>query len=121
MNGKQLARAVYKAFDAKDLEAFGNYLTEDCWYAFSNWPAMEGREAALYGVSAFFKDIKATSHTIQDVWEDADTIILRIVVVYHRKDGQLVSLPCVNIWERVGDQISDFRIYMDVNPVFVDV
>jgi len=93
-------------------------LTEDGKFIFGNWPAAEGRAATAKMVADFLLGINGISHDIQDVWEDGDTVIVRLGVKYHRKDGQSVALPCANIWRRVGDKISDYRIYMDVNPVF---
>lgn len=118
MDGMQLANAVFAEVDAMKPEAFGSYLTEDCSFIFGNWPAAEGRQAAVGAVSDFFAGINGISHDIQDVWEDGDTVVVRLGVTYHRKDGQSLTLPCANIWKRTGDQISDYRIYMDVNPVF---
>lgn len=118
MDAQQLASAVFSAVDAMRPEDFGSHLTEDCTFVFGNWPAAEGRQAAVGAVSDFFAGIDGISHDIQDVWREGDAVVVRLGVTYLRKDGQKLTLPCANIWKIAGDKISDYRIYMDVNPVF---
>jgi len=38
-------------------------------------------------------------------------------VIYWRKDGSFVTLPCSDIFRFNGSQIEELRIYMDANPV----
>jgi ketosteroid isomerase-like protein len=118
MNGKELATAVFASVDAMKPEAFAEFLTEDGKFTFGNWPAAEGRAATAKTVSDFFAGIDGIRHDITGVWEDGDTATVQLNVTYFRKNGTSVTLPCANIWKRVGDKIQDYRIYMDVNPVF---
>ncbi|MEA2564875.1 MAG: hypothetical protein QOD49_52, partial [Actinomycetota bacterium] len=60
-------------------------------------------------------------HEIHDIWhaaEDADVLIARMTVHYTRLDGSSIGLPCCNIFRMRGDLIADYRVYMDINPVF---
>ena len=118
MTGRELAQAVFSRVDAMDAQGFASYLTADSNFVFGNWPAAEGPKAAAQAVSDFFSGINGIEHDIQDVWEKGDTVCVRLAVTYHRKDGTSVTLPCANIWKCLGDKIADYRIYMDVNPVF---
>lgn len=118
MNGKELAQAVFGRVDAMKPEAFAELLTEDGSFTFGNFPAAVGREAAARAVGAFFAGIDGISHEIEEVWESGDTVIVKLGVTYDRKDGQSVTLPCANIWTCRDGKIADYRIYMDVNPVF---
>ena len=118
MNGQELAKIVFSKVDAMETEAFAQHLTEDGVFVFGNFPAANGRAAIIEAVSNFFAGIDGISHNIQNVWENGDIVVVRLSVTYRRKDGQSITLPCANIWKRDGDLISDYRIYMDVNPVF---
>tara|TARA_B110000003_G_scaffold273462_1_gene311251 strand:+ start:3583 stop:3942 length:360 start_codon:yes stop_codon:yes gene_type:complete len=118
MTGNELAQAVFSRVDAMDAQGFASYLTADSKFVFGSWPAAEGPEAAAQAVGDFFGGIDGISHEIQDVWENGDTVSVRLAVTYTRKDGTSVTLPCANIWKCEGGKISDYRIYMDVNPVF---
>ena len=57
-------------------------------------------------------------HPLRGYWEQASTAIVKLEVEYTRKDGRKLTLPCTNIFEFDGDLISDYRIYMDIGPVF---
>lgn len=118
MNASELAKAVFAAVDAQQPEDFANFLTEDGTFTFGNWPPAEGRVATAKVVRDFFAGIDGIRHDISGVWEEGETVIVRLAVTYHRKNGTSITLPCANIWKRVGDKIQDYRIYMDVNPVF---
>jgi len=120
MTGEELAKAVFTRVDAMDAEGFASYLTQDCAFVFGNWPAVEGSEAAANAVANFFAGIDGISHDILGVWELDNVISVRLSVTYRRKNGTSVTLPCANLWQRSGDRIADYRIYMDVNPVFED-
>ena len=39
-------------------------------------------------------------------------------VTYTRKDGTSVTLPVVTIYRTDGELIDDYRIFMDVAPLF---
>ena len=39
-------------------------------------------------------------------------------MTYTRKDSSTVSLPVVTIYRGDGEQIDDYRIFMDVAPLF---
>lgn len=118
MNGKQLAQAVFSAVDAMDPATFAEFLTENGTFTFGNFPTATGRAEAAQAVGDFFAGIDGISHNIQGVWEEGDTVITKLAVTYTRKDGTSVTLPCANIWRCEGGKIADYRIFMDVNPVF---
>ena len=118
MTGTELAQAVFAKVDAMDSKGFASFLTPDSTFVFCNWPAAEGPEAAEQAVANFFAGIDGIAHEIQGVWESGDTVIVRLGVTYDRKDGTSITLPCANIWQLKDNKISDYRIYMDVNPVF---
>jgi hypothetical protein len=43
------------------------------------------------------------------------------VVTYTRKDGQDVTVPVVTIYRTNGeDLVSDYRVYLDLAPVFAE-
>ena len=119
MNGRELAINVFSKVDAMKPEEFAAFLTADGGFTFGNWPTARGREAVAKVVGDFFTGIDGISHDIQGVWKDGDTVVIRLGVTYNKKDGTSITLPCANIWKIKGGEIADYRIYMDVNPVFV--
>jgi limonene-1,2-epoxide hydrolase len=70
-------------------------------------------------VQAFLGSIAAIHHELLDVWEVHDeTVITTMNVRYERLDGRETTLPCCNVFRVRDGLIHDYRIYMDINPVF---
>ena len=119
MSKRSLAEAVLGFVDAKNAKAFADSLTENGAFVFGNAPPVIGRAAVAKTVSEVLSSFEAISHKIEDVWDEDNDVIMRLAVTYTRKDGKVLTLPCVNIWKlAAGDKIADYRIYMDINPVF---
>jgi ketosteroid isomerase-like protein len=116
-----MIRAMFAASDGGDIEGLLSFLTDDVVLVFGNADAVHGKAAVAAQASQVTSRLKGVRHEIHDIWqaaEDADVIIARMTVHYSRLDGIVVSLPCCNIFRMSGDLIADYRIYMDVNPVF---
>jgi len=110
--------AVFAAIDAMDTPSFVSYLTPDASFVFANYPAAVGSEAIAGTVNYVFTTFKGLKHTITGMWEQDNTIVVRLSIDYTRHDDQVVTLPCVNIFQYEDDKIKDYRIYMDIAPVY---
>jgi hypothetical protein len=64
--------------------------------------------------------IAGIKHRLLDVWAFDDAIVSRIEVTYARKDGSTLTVPAATIWRVRDRQIDDYRIYIDVAPLFAD-
>jgi len=51
-------------------------------------------------------------------WHDGDTIIQQLDVTYTRLDDKQVTLPAVNLLRMDNDTVADYRIYVDLAPVY---
>jgi hypothetical protein len=69
-------------------------------------------------VDYVFTTFKGLTHTSTGLWEQGDDIIVRLSVEYTRHDDNKVTLPCVNIFKMKDGLIDDYRIYMDIGPVY---
>ena len=45
-------------------------------------------------------------------------MICEMQVTYERHDGTRLTLPCLNVFRFREGRIADYRVYMDLNPVF---
>ena len=111
-------KELFETIDRMDAEGFAAAFTEQGRFRFGNAPTVTGREQIAQTVGDFFSSLNGLSHEILDVWDDGDSVISEVSVVYTRKDGSEVQLPAATIGRRKGDLLSDYRIYMDVNPLF---
>jgi uncharacterized protein (TIGR02246 family) len=118
LDHQKLVKSVFSAVDAMNPKAFAELLTADGVFAFGNMPPARGRTDVASATRQFFNSISGIKHEIVGVWNENDTVIVQLMVSYTRRDGKVVELPCANIWKLQQDKIADYRIFMDVNPVF---
>lgn len=109
---------VFADVDRMDATAFASYLAEDCLLRFGNADEIVGRDAIEEVIARFFTTINGISHRIVDQWDVDDTTIIQLEATYTRKDDRRVTLPAAAIWRRGGELIDDYRIYVDLAPVY---
>jgi ketosteroid isomerase-like protein len=114
----------FRVVDAMDAPTLTEAFTEDATFRFGNNPPAVGRGQVEQAVSAFFSMIEGLSHEITGVWsgtwEGGEVTSVEAEVTYSRQDGTRTQpLPVTSTLRREGDQIRDYRIFMDVAPLFV--
>lgn len=112
------ALAIFAAFDAKDIEALSALVTDDVRLQLGNSDVVAGDDAFRAGLQAFFDSVRSFRHGVTDVWHDGDVLIAEIQVQYTRLDGGELTLPCCNVFRLRDGLVSDYRVYMDINPVY---
>jgi ketosteroid isomerase-like protein len=114
-------RALFAATDRGDLAGVTSYLHDDVVVVLGNREPIQGAEAyaELYGQVAGM--LACLRHEILDIWsaaEDPSVWIVRMTVHYTRTEGPTVSLPCCNVLRFTEGRVSDYRVFMDMTPVF---
>ncbi len=109
---------VFADVDRMDAKAFASNLAEDCVLRFANADEVVGRDAIEAAIAGFFSTIKGLSHHIVEQWDVDDTTIVQLEVTYTRMDDRRVTLPAITIYRRGGDLIDEYRIYIDLAPVY---
>ena len=112
------ASEVYDAVDSKDEQRLARFLTENCTFVYANSDPVVGRENVAESSKNFMALIADIKHQLLDVWAFDDVIVSRLEVTYTRKDGSTLTVPAVTIWRMRNRQIDDYRIYIDVAPLF---
>ena len=109
---------LFTAIDAKDTERFLGFLTDEASFRFGSAPAVQGKEAIHSAVDGFFSSIASLGHElVRSVAED-DVVVCEGAVTYTRHDATTITLPFVNVFEFDGQLISNYKIYMDVGPLY---
>jgi hypothetical protein len=85
---------------------------------FGNADEVIGRDAIEEAIAGFFTTIKGISHRFVHEWDVEDTTISQLEATYTRMDDRRFTLPGVAIWRHGGDLIDDYRIYVDLAPVY---
>ncbi|GAX38302.1 EthD domain-containing protein [Nodularia sp. NIES-3585] len=103
--------------EAFDSEGFIQFFTETPVYQFGNFAPCFTKATIKQSVDAFFSQVSALYHEIKMMWEVGDVVFVEMDVIYWRKDGSVVTLPCCDIFRLEGDKFSELRIFMDANPL----
>jgi ketosteroid isomerase-like protein len=114
----ELVHRLFAANDSRDVDAVAAMLTEDVALRFGNAPVVTGRSAVRQASVDFNAMVASVSHEITDLFElsERDVVVVELLVTYKRLDGEQLTLPCCNVFRLRDGLISDYRIYMDVNP-----
>ena len=116
---QELAQQVFAAVDATEPGAIAEFFAEDARMVFGNAEPLDGREAIIAGMQAFFSTIKGLRHRIINQWYVGTDTVAETEVTYHRLDDKSVSVPVVSIWRtREDGLIDDYRVFFDLAPVY---
>jgi ethanolamine ammonia-lyase large subunit len=108
---------LFADIDSMDPDRFAEHLAEDVSFRFGNGDAVIGREAVRDTWAGFCAGIDGVSHSLVGEWQTPTATIVEAEVTYTRKNGSTVTLPVVTVY-RGGELIDDYRIFMDVAPLF---
>jgi ketosteroid isomerase-like protein len=112
------AQAIFAAFDAKDVAALAELMADDVRLQIGNADVVNGKREFTEALSTFFASVAAFRHTVTNVWSDLDAVIAELRVHYTRLDGTELTLPCCNVFRVRDGAVADYRVYMDITPVY---
>ena len=111
---------LFAAIDAQDGAGFVSFLTDDAVFRFGSAPPVQGRAAVQAAVEGFFGSVAGLSHSIDRTFGEGSTLICEGDVTYTRHDGRVVELPFVDVFEYEGELIAEYKIYIDIGPLYAD-
>ena len=109
---------LFVSIDEMDTEGFLGFIAPDAEFRFGSTPPVQGHAGIRAAVESFFSSFAALSHELQRVVAEGDTVVCEGEVTYTRHDGSMVTLPFCNVFEVKDGQISLYRIYIDVAPLY---
>jgi ketosteroid isomerase-like protein len=112
------AQAIFAAFDAKDVTTLAELVTDDVRLQIGNAHVVNGKSQFVDALSAFFLSVAGFRHTVTNVWSDLDAVVAELRVRYTRLDGTELTLPCCNVFRLRDGAVADYRVYMDITPVY---
>jgi limonene-1,2-epoxide hydrolase len=112
---------MFADIDRMDAEAWASYLAADVVMRFGNAEPVHGREGCRDALAGFYATIDGLHHEMVEQWTHGSATIVEAVVTYTRSDHREVDVPVVTIYRtNAEDLISDYRVYIDLAPVFAD-
>jgi ketosteroid isomerase-like protein len=118
LSPSERARAIFSAFDAKDVSGLAALMTDDVSLRLGNAETVMGKAAFVDAVSAFLGSVAGFRHEIINVWRDGDTLVTELEVHYTRLDGKQVTVPCSNVFQLRDGFVASYRSYIDATPVY---
>jgi len=115
---EEQVRDVFAALDALDVPAMAALVSDDVRMRFGNGELVEGKEAFAQAAEAFAASIAGIRHEIHWLRAVDDAVIAEMDVHYKRLDGSQLTLPCCNTFRVRDGLIADYRIYMDISPLY---
>jgi len=112
---------IERLFDAvhrNDVPAYVQCFAEDAEYKVANFPAVHGRkdiEAFGARITPMFERVL---HEVKSTWQVGDTCVSELDVVYHRKDGSVVKVPCLDFIRVENGMVKSMHAYLDASPAF---
>ncbi len=115
---QSMLRDLFAAIDSKDTAAFLDFLSEDARFRFGSAPPAIGHAAIGAAVGGFFDTVAGLSHDVALSVAGDGFLICEGEVTYRRHDGSTVTLPFVDVFELETERISNYKIYMDIGPLY---
>jgi ketosteroid isomerase-like protein len=115
---RDVVQTLIRAVDAADQNAIATLTATNVHFRFGNADPTDTQSELLAAAQSFRDAVADLRHTILDLWEVGDGMVVALMDVYYRRlDGPELTLPCCNIFRVHNGLVDDYRIYMDVNPV----
>jgi ketosteroid isomerase-like protein len=111
---------LFADIDSMDPDRFADHLAEDAVMRFGNAEPVHGRAAIRDAWAGFCAGIDGVAHDVVGRWEPDDATVVEANVTYTRRDGGRVTVPVATIYRAQGELIDDYRIFIDLAPLFAD-
>ncbi len=94
-------RSYLEAMDAKDIDAYADFLGEDIELVMNNEEPVKGRDAVKAGLDTYWQSFGTIEHDLRNIYGSDDAFMLEAINNYETLDGRSVS-----------------RLFTDTSPLF---
>lgn len=109
---------LFSDIDSMEPDRFAAHLAPDVTMRFGNAAPIRGRDAVRDAWASFCRDINGVKHDLVAQWTVENATIVEADVTYTRRDDSQVTVPVVTIYREREGEIDDYRIYIDLAPLF---
>jgi ketosteroid isomerase-like protein len=109
---------LFDAVHRNDVPSYVKCFAEDAEYKVANFPAVYGRkdiEAFGARITPMFERVL---HDVKHTWQVGNTCVSELDIVYHRKDGKIVRVPCLDVIRIENGLVKSLHAYLDAGPAF---
>lgn len=113
--------AYLTALDARDVDAYGEYLADDVSMQFGNAEPVIGKDAVTGMLAGYWQSFAEIEHDLTNIYGTDRTYVLEADNHYVRHDGKKVTVRAVAFTDKdAHGKVSSVRIYGDTSPVFAE-
>lgn len=107
------------ALDAKDVDAYGQFLADDVTLQMNNDEPVRGQRDVLQGLAAYWQTFGALEHDLLNIYGTDDAFVLEALNHYRTSDGRPVTLRAVAFTDRnPAGKATSVRLYTDTSALF---
>ena len=122
----QLSPAAYDAYlrylaalDAKDVDAYGAFLADECVLQINNGEPVVGKAAILPMLGQYWSSFGGLEHDLLNIYGTDASFAAEALNHYTRADGRSVTLRAVACTDRdAAGLVTSVRLYSDTTPLF---
>ena len=109
---------LFADIDSMEPDRFAAHLAADVTMRFGNADPIQGRDVVRDAWASFCRDLNGVEHELVEQWKADGATIVEAKVTYTREDDSQVTVPVVTIYRERDGEINDYRIYIDLAPLF---
>ena len=109
---------MFGAVERADLDTYLTCFNEGAEYKAANFPPVYGHAAIREFAMKMAPIFEKVEHKVKGTWQSGDTIIAEMDLVYHRRDGKVISVPCADIIQLENGKVKSLHAYLDASPAF---
>jgi hypothetical protein len=109
---------LFADIDSMEPDRFAAHLANDVSFRFGNAEPVHGRDNVRDAWASFCETVDGVSHELVEQFEAGNAVIAESNVTYTRRDGDKVTVPAVTIYRSSGALIDDYRVFIDLAPLF---
>jgi ketosteroid isomerase-like protein len=113
-------REVLSALDAKDVDAYTDFMADDVEVTFNNGDmSMRGRDAVREGLAGFWQSFGTLEHEELNIYGTDRHLVHEALNHYRTLDGRSVTIRAVAWIDRDDSgRVQSLRVYNDQSPLW---
>lgn len=113
-----IVKRMFAAAESNNVDEYTSFFTKNAMFKVGNLPPVFGAQGIRDFEAPVRQVVKSMSHDIKAVWEQGDVVICEMEIAYTRRDGKVLTLPCINVIQIEGGKVQKLQAYLDPSPVF---
>ncbi len=105
--------------DAKDIDAYAEFLADNVSIEFGNAPAVTGKKAVVEMLGGYWQSFKSIEHDLTNIYGSDDAYVLEALNHYERHDGKKITVRAVAFTDKNDEGlVTSIRVFGDTSPLF---